>query len=435
MKSGGPGRHRGAAAHAPRGARARRHRRRALARAAPRELPQDADHLLRVAFLLKSLTPCPSPSLELPPAGAAPDPPPPRRSPPPRPPRPLPPQPPPPPPPPRPSLLARRRRRAAAPRRRSQAAAATGAASPAPAAPPRPPLPPAGRTSAPAAAGLRRRRAGAERAPPPGAWDAQGAELLRAARGEQDAEAGPGEDRLLQAGQAVPPGHAAARRAARSWRSSRPTSSATSATPTARSRTTRPASEYLEELKSGGGGEVDVAAILQAEELLPEGLPSGEGAQVRRGGEIFDEAITAQRGGGRVLRLARLRPLLRASTDKKAAQPEALPGSPGGAQEERALRPRPLLPGCHRQDVGDTNGALKHFKQTRGAPAGPHRRAAGDPHGRPEEVGCAPVLAPRRRSRAAHRETAPALRALGHHLEPVVIVGQSGVTEGSRRRR
>ena len=68
--------------------------------------------------------------------------------------------------------------------------------------------------------------------------------------------------------------------------------------------------DYLESLKSGGGNSVDVRQVLAAEDTFHKGVAFIKARRFRRGGEDAGRRHYPQPPRGRLLRLARLRPLL-----------------------------------------------------------------------------------------------------------------------------
>ncbi|XXF79191.1 J domain-containing protein [Myxococcaceae bacterium GXIMD 01537] len=120
--------------------------------------------------------------------------------------------------------------------------------------------------------------------------------------------------------------------------------------------------EYLEELKSGGGGEVDVAAILQAEELFRKGTIFVKNRKYPEAVGFFNEAISLNaeepefyvwRAYGRFL----------AAPDKKAAQAAAMREIQDALKKNDRIAPGHYFLGVIAKTCGDAAGALKHFKR------------------------------------------------------------------------
>ncbi len=123
--------------------------------------------------------------------------------------------------------------------------------------------------------------------------------------------------------------------------------------------------DYLEQLKSGDTGkeEVDVVAILQAEERFKKGIVFMKARKYAEAVTIFDEAIKlnadepefhAWRGYARFC----------AATDKKAAQAEAFREIQGALKKNERCAPAHYFLGVIAKTLGDLSGAQKHFKRT-----------------------------------------------------------------------
>jgi curved DNA-binding protein CbpA len=123
--------------------------------------------------------------------------------------------------------------------------------------------------------------------------------------------------------------------------------------------------EYIESLKAGDEGkeEVDVVAILQAEERFKRGTVFVKSRKYAEAVKIFDEAIQlnadeaefyAWRGYARFC----------AATDKKAAQPEAFRELQQAIKKNERCAPAHYFLGVIAKTLGDNTGALKHFKRT-----------------------------------------------------------------------
>ncbi|NVJ23302.1 DnaJ domain-containing protein [Myxococcus sp. AM011] len=121
---------------------------------------------------------------------------------------------------------------------------------------------------------------------------------------------------------------------------------------------------YLEELKSGGGGaEVDINAILQAEELFQKACILVKARKFPEAVKMLNEAIQlnaeeaefyAWRGYARFF----------TATDKKAAQPEASREIQNAIKRNERCAPAHYFLGVIAKLSGDAPGSLKHFKRT-----------------------------------------------------------------------
>ena len=123
--------------------------------------------------------------------------------------------------------------------------------------------------------------------------------------------------------------------------------------------------EYIESLKGGAEGqeEVDVVAILQAEERFKKGTIFMKARKYAEAVKIFDEAIQlnadeaefyAWRGYARFC----------AAEDKKAAQPEAFKELQLAIKKNDRCAPAHYFLGVMAKALGDAGGALKHFRRT-----------------------------------------------------------------------
>jgi len=123
--------------------------------------------------------------------------------------------------------------------------------------------------------------------------------------------------------------------------------------------------EYIESLKGGAEGqeEVDVVAILQAEERFKRGTIFMKARKYAEAVTIFDEAIQlnpdeaefyAWRGYARFC----------AAPDKKAAQPEAFKELQLAIKKNDRCAPAHYFLGVMAKSLGDAGGALKHFRRT-----------------------------------------------------------------------
>lgn len=121
---------------------------------------------------------------------------------------------------------------------------------------------------------------------------------------------------------------------------------------------------YLEELKSGGAGsEVDINSILKAEELFQKACILVKARKFPEAVKMLNEAISlnaeeaefyAWRGYARFFTAA----------DKKAAQPEAFREIQNAIKRNERCAPAHYFQGVIAKLTGDATGALKHFKRT-----------------------------------------------------------------------
>jgi curved DNA-binding protein CbpA len=122
--------------------------------------------------------------------------------------------------------------------------------------------------------------------------------------------------------------------------------------------------QYIEELKAGGGGsEVDVNAILMAEDLFQKATIMVKARKYPEAVKMLNEAISlnaeeaefyAWRGYARFL----------VAPDKKAAQPEAAREIQNAIKRNERCAPAHYFLGVIAKACGDAAGALKHFKKT-----------------------------------------------------------------------
>jgi curved DNA-binding protein CbpA len=123
--------------------------------------------------------------------------------------------------------------------------------------------------------------------------------------------------------------------------------------------------QYIEQLKGGAEGqeEVDVVAILQAEERFKRGTVFMKSRKYAEAVKIFDEAIQlnaeepefhAWRGYAKFC----------AAADKKAAQPEAFREIQVALKKNDRCAPAHYFLGVMAKTLGDNASALKHFKKT-----------------------------------------------------------------------
>jgi|GEM_PF-311800 len=121
---------------------------------------------------------------------------------------------------------------------------------------------------------------------------------------------------------------------------------------------------YIEELKSGGSGDgVDINSILMAEELFQKSCILVKARKFADAVKMLDEAIKlnpeeaefyAWRGYARFFTAA----------DKKAAQPEAFREIHNAIKRNERCAPAHYFLGVIAKLSGDAAGALKHFKRT-----------------------------------------------------------------------
>ncbi|WP_420821841.1 J domain-containing protein [Pyxidicoccus caerfyrddinensis] len=123
--------------------------------------------------------------------------------------------------------------------------------------------------------------------------------------------------------------------------------------------------QYIEELKEGGGAgtEVDINSILMAEELFQKSCILVKARKFADAVKMLDEAIKlnaeeaefyAWRGYARFFTAA----------DKKAAQPEAFREIQNAIKRNERCAPAHYFLGVIAKLCGDAPGALKHFKRT-----------------------------------------------------------------------
>jgi hypothetical protein len=120
---------------------------------------------------------------------------------------------------------------------------------------------------------------------------------------------------------------------------------------------------YLEELKSGGGGQVDVEAILQAEELFRKASVLVKGKKFAEAVKLLDEAILLN---GDEAEFYALRGYSRffTHTDKKAGYAEALRDFQMCTKKNDKVAVAYYYHGVVAKLCGDNTGALKHFQRT-----------------------------------------------------------------------
>lgn len=121
--------------------------------------------------------------------------------------------------------------------------------------------------------------------------------------------------------------------------------------------------EYLEELKAGGsGGEVDVAAILQAEELFRKGTIFVKNRKYAEAVGFFNEAISLNAEEPE-FHIWRAYARFLSAPDKKTAQPAAFREIQDALKKNERIAPGHYFLGVIAKMCGDASGALKHFKR------------------------------------------------------------------------
>jgi len=123
--------------------------------------------------------------------------------------------------------------------------------------------------------------------------------------------------------------------------------------------------EYLEQLKSGdlGKDEVDVVAILQAEERFKRGTVFVKARKYAEAVKIFEEAIQLNAEEPE-FHAWRAYARFCAASDKKAAQPEAFRDLQAAIKKNERCVPAHYFLGVIAKTLGDATGALKHFRKT-----------------------------------------------------------------------
>ncbi len=123
--------------------------------------------------------------------------------------------------------------------------------------------------------------------------------------------------------------------------------------------------EYLEQLKSGDTGkeEVDVVAILQAEERFKRGTVFMKARKYAEAVKIFEEAIQLNADEPE-FHAWRAYARFCAAPDKKAAQPEAFRDLQAAIKKNERCVPAHYFLGVIAKALGDATGALKHFRKT-----------------------------------------------------------------------
>ncbi len=123
--------------------------------------------------------------------------------------------------------------------------------------------------------------------------------------------------------------------------------------------------EYIEQLSAGeeGSQEVDVVAILQAEERFKRGIVFMKARKYAEAVKIFDEAIQLN-GAEAEFQAWRGYARFCAATDKKVAQAEAFREIHGAIKKNERCAAAHYFLGVIAKTLGDNSGAQKHFKRT-----------------------------------------------------------------------
>ncbi|HYH94412.1 J domain-containing protein, partial [Hyalangium sp.] len=123
--------------------------------------------------------------------------------------------------------------------------------------------------------------------------------------------------------------------------------------------------EYLEQLKSGDTGkeEVDVVAILQAEERFKRGTVYVKSRKYAEAVKIFDEAIQLNAEEAE-FHAWRAYARFCAAPDKKAIQPESFKDLQAAIKKNERCVAAYYFLGVIAKTLGDATGALKHFRKT-----------------------------------------------------------------------
>ncbi|MDY7226868.1 J domain-containing protein [Hyalangium rubrum] len=123
--------------------------------------------------------------------------------------------------------------------------------------------------------------------------------------------------------------------------------------------------DYIETLKGGAEGqeEVDVVAILQAEERFKKGTIFMKARKYAEAVAIFDEAIQLN-GAEAEFHAWRAYARFCAAPDKKAIQPEVFRELQQAIKKNERCAPAHYFMGLMAKTLGDATGALKHFKRT-----------------------------------------------------------------------
>jgi tetratricopeptide (TPR) repeat protein len=123
--------------------------------------------------------------------------------------------------------------------------------------------------------------------------------------------------------------------------------------------------DYLEQLKAGDAGkeEVDVVGILQAEERFKRGTVFMKARKYAEAVKIFEEAIQLNADEPE-FHAWRAYARFCAAPDKKAAQPEAFRDIQAVIKKSERCVPAHYFLGVIAKTVGDAAAALKHFRKT-----------------------------------------------------------------------
>ncbi|RKG95616.1 molecular chaperone DnaJ [Corallococcus sp. CA053C] len=120
---------------------------------------------------------------------------------------------------------------------------------------------------------------------------------------------------------------------------------------------------YLEELKSGGGDGVDIHSILEAEELFQKSCILVKARKYPEAVKMLNDAIALNAEEPEFFAWRGYARFL-ASPDKKAAQPEAFREIQAAIKRNERCAPAHYFLGVIAKLSGDVTGSLKHFKRT-----------------------------------------------------------------------
>ena len=120
---------------------------------------------------------------------------------------------------------------------------------------------------------------------------------------------------------------------------------------------------YLEELKTGGGGQVDVEAILKAEELFRKASVLVKGKKFAEAVKMLDEAIQLNADEAEFYALRGYSRFF-THTDKKAGYAEALRDFTTCTKKNDKVAVAYYYHGVIAKLCGDNTAALKHFQRT-----------------------------------------------------------------------
>ncbi|MBN1203716.1 MAG: DnaJ domain-containing protein [Myxococcaceae bacterium] len=123
--------------------------------------------------------------------------------------------------------------------------------------------------------------------------------------------------------------------------------------------------DYLELLQSGDTGkeEVDVVAILQAEERFKKGTIFMKSRKYAEAVKIFDEAIQLN-GAEAEFHAWRAYARFCAAQDKKAVQADVFRELQSATKKNERCAPAYYFMGVIAKSLGDASGALRHFRRT-----------------------------------------------------------------------